>query len=348
MRAAVYHGPRDIRIDEVAEPSPGPDDVLVEVARNGICGSDLHTYVGSGAGAAMHVKGVVLGHEFSGTVRAVGRAVTDLAPGTAVAVAPIEWCGACGPCRAGQPNICRKLAIYGGYRRALHGGLAPLVVVSRRAAFPVPDGLDVVDAALTEPLAVAVHAVRRAPATLGASVLVLGAGPIGLGVLQAVRAAGAGVTIVSEPSSDRRTLARALGATAAIDPQVDDVVGAVRELTDGGADLVFDTAGVPAALDAGVAALRPHGTLVIVAQWVGPAPLDVGRAMAKEIDVRFAFTYEPVIDFPVALELLASGAVDARQMVSDEIPLEHLVDRGLEELLHHNDRHVKILVDPQR
>jgi (R,R)-butanediol dehydrogenase / meso-butanediol dehydrogenase / diacetyl reductase len=347
VKAAVYHGPRDIRIDDIAEPVPGPDEVVVEVARNGICGSDLHTYVGTGAGAAMHLPGVVLGHEFSGTVVEVGSAVDDLALGAAVAVAPIEWCGTCRACRAGFPNICRNLAIYGGYRRALHGGLAPLVSVSRRAAFAVPDGLDVVDAALTEPLAVAVHAVRRAPTTLGAAVLVLGAGPIGLAVLQSVRAAGAAVTVVSEPSSARRTLARAFGATEVVDPTTDDVVAAVRDATDGGADLVFDTAGAAAGLDAGVAALRARGTIVIVAQWSGPAPLDVGRAMAKEIDVRFAFTYEPVVDFPVALSLLASGAVRAGAMVSDDIPLEHVVDRGLEELLHHNDRHVKILVDPR-
>ncbi|MFI5053475.1 MAG: alcohol dehydrogenase catalytic domain-containing protein [Acidimicrobiia bacterium] len=343
----MYHGPRDVRIEEVAEPTPGPGEVLVEVARNGICGSDLHTYMGSPAAAAIHVPGVVLGHEFSGTVREVGADVDDLPLGTAVSVAPIEWCGVCPQCVAGMPNLCRTLAIYGGYRLPLHGGLAPWVVVSRRAAFPVPAGLDVADAALAEPLAVAVHAVRRAPRTLGAVVVVLGAGPIGLAVLQSVRAAGASVTVVSEPSSARRSLATSFGATAAIDPRVDKLPSVVRDLARGGADLVFDTAGAQAALDAGVASLRPHGTLVNVAQWSAPAAVDMGRAMAREIDLRFAFTYEPAVDFPVALALLASGAVDARAMITDHIALEQVVDLGLEELLHHNDRHVKILVDPQ-
>src|SRR5438128_310937 len=118
MKAAVYHGPRDIRIEDVPEPEPGPGQVLIEVARNGICGSDLHTYVGSSTGgASMHVPGVVLGHEFAGTVVAVGPGVDDLRTGAAVAVAPIEWCGSCWACRQGSPNLCRRLALYGGYRQ---------------------------------------------------------------------------------------------------------------------------------------------------------------------------------------------------------------------------------------
>jgi (R,R)-butanediol dehydrogenase / meso-butanediol dehydrogenase / diacetyl reductase len=346
VRAAVYHGPRDIRIEEVVEPEPGPDQVLVEVARNGICGSDLHTYLGSGA-ASLHLPSIVLGHEFAGTVRAVGSHVDDLAPGSVVTVAPIEWCGTCTACREGMVNLCRKGGIYGGFRLPLHGGLAPLVAVSRRAAFEVPESLDAVSAALTEPVAVAVHAVRRAPRTLGAAVVVLGAGPIGLAVLQAVLAAGAMTTIVSEPSAARRERAAAFGATLVLDPRTDDLRAAVRDLSRGGADLVFDAAGVPDALQVGIRVLRPHGTIVNVAQWSEPPRVDFGSAMGKEIDIRFAFTYEPEIDFPTALGLLASGAVDANAMISDHIGLDALVDDGLEALLHHADEHVKILVDPQ-
>ena len=143
--------------------------------------------------------------------------------------------------------------------------------------------------------------VRRAPRTFGATVVVLGAGPIGLAVLQSAIAAGAVVTIVSEPSTARRELARAFGATVAIDPRADDLRSAVRDLTPSGADLVFDTAGVNDAFGQGLASLRPRGTMVNVAQWGEPARVDMGRAMAKEIDVRFAFTYEPAFDFPVAL-----------------------------------------------
>ena len=345
MRGAVYYGPRDIRLEDLPDPEPGPGDVLVEVCRNGICGSDLHTYTGSGS-AELHLPGIVLGHEFAGTVRAVGDDVDDLAIGSAVAVAPIEWCGTCAACRAGHVNVCRKLGIYGGYRLPLHGGLAPFVSVSRRAAFPVPAGLDVVSAALTEPVAVAVHAVRRAPRTLGAAVVVLGAGPIGLGVLQAVAAAGASTTIVSEPSSARRARAQAFGATAVIDPNADDLRTLVRDLTGEGADLVFDTAGVPDAFLQGLAVLRPRGTIVNVAQWKEPPRVDMARALAKEIDFRFSFTYEPEVDFPIALRLLASGALDADAMITAHVPLEQVVEEGLHELLHHNDAHVKILIDP--
>lgn len=347
MRAAVYHGPGDIRIEDVPEPIPRAGEILIEVSRNGICGSDLHTYVGaSQGGATMHVPGIVLGHEFAGTVRELGDGVDDIAVGTPVAVAPIEWCGSCYACDHSLPQMCRSLGLYGGYRLPLHGGLAPLVAVSRRAAFVVPDGLSVVDAALAEPMAVAVHAARRAPNLLGTNVMILGAGPIGLGVLQAALAAGATTTIVTEPSEARRLAAARLGATAVIDPTIDDPRHAVRDTTGHGVDVVFETTANSNALNQGIRALRPRGTLVSVAGWGEPAAMHMGVAMAKEIDVRFTMTYEPTIDFPATLSMLASGAFSPDVLISDHIPLDRLVEEGLEELLHHADRHVKILVDP--
>jgi (R,R)-butanediol dehydrogenase/meso-butanediol dehydrogenase/diacetyl reductase len=347
VKAAVYHGPRDIRIEEVADPTPGPGQLLLDVSRNGICGSDLHTYVGaSKGGPTMHLPGIVLGHEFAGTVAAVGEGVDDIGVGTPVAVAPIEWCGSCFACAHAWPQMCRKVGIYGGYRLPLHGGLAPQVVVSRRSAFVVPDGLGVVEAALAEPMAVAVHAVRRGPNLLGAIVLVLGAGPIGLGVLQAAIAAGATTTIVSEISAARRSAAARLGATAVLDPSLDDVRAGVRDLARDGVDAVFETTANDTALSQGINALRPRGCLVSVAGWGELARIDMGVSMAKEIDIRFTITYEPAIDYPATLAMLAIGAFDTGVMISDHIALDRVVEDGLEELLHHADRHVKILVDP--
>jgi (R,R)-butanediol dehydrogenase/meso-butanediol dehydrogenase/diacetyl reductase len=269
MLGGVWYGPRDLRIEEVPEPVPGAGQILLEVSRNGICGSDLHTYVGSDTGgASMHVPGVVLGHEFAGRVVDVGDGVDDLPIGTPVAVAPIEYCGSCWSCRHGHPNTCRSASLYGGYRRPLHGGLAARVVVSRRAAFTIPDDLTLVEAALTEPVAVAVHAVRRAPMVLGASVLILGAGPVGLAILAAVRAAGAAVVVVSEPSQRRARAAGRLGAGAVIEPIGAGSGGAVRDVVGAeGVDLVFDTTAVSAALNGGILALRPQGTMISVAGW---------------------------------------------------------------------------------
>jgi 2-desacetyl-2-hydroxyethyl bacteriochlorophyllide A dehydrogenase len=294
----------------------------------------------------MHVPGVVLGHEFAGVVTDVGDGIDDLAVGTTVAVAPIEWCGSCYACLHSWPQMCRKLGLYGGYRLPLHGGLAPYVAVSRRAAFVVPTGLGASEAALAEPMAVAVHAVRRAPQLLGASVMVLGAGPIGLGVLQAATAAGATTTIVTEVSPARREAAAKLGATAVVDPARDDVRAAVRDLNRDGVDVVFETTANDSALGQGLAALRPRGTLVSVAGWGELARVDMGLAMAKEIDIRYTMTYEPAIDFPATLAMLADGRFDTGVMISDHIPLDRVIEDGLEELLHHADRHVKILVDP--
>ncbi len=347
MKGAVYHGPRDIRIEDVPEPTPQPGRLLIEVSRNGICGSDLHTYVGaSKGGATMHVPGIVLGHEFAGTVRDVGDGIDDIAVGTHVAIAPIEWCGSCYSCTHSWPQMCRKLGLYGGYRLPLHGGLAPLVSVSRRSAFEVPEGLGVIEAALAEPMAVAVHAVRRAPNLLGANVMVLGAGPIGLGVLQSAIAAGARTTIVTEISEARRRAAARLGAGAIVDPSADDPRTAVRDLTGHGVDVVFETTANDAALSQGIRSLRPRGTLVSVAGWGELARVDMGVSMAKEIDIRFTMTYEPAIDYPATLSMLASGAFDTDVLISDHIPLDRVIEDGLEELLHHADQHVKILVDP--
>lgn len=350
MLGAVWYGPRDLRIEELTEPEPGPDQVVLEVARNGICGSDLHTYVGSQhGGASMHVPGVVLGHEFSGTVVGVGAQVDDLPLGTAVAVAPIEYCGSCWSCTRGHPNTCRSVALYGGYREPLHGGLARYVAVSRRSAFEVPAGLGVIEAALAEPVAVGVHAVRRGPDLRGASVLILGAGPIGLVTLAAAIDAGAELTMVSEPTVLRRRAAEALGANAVVDPTDTSVGRAARELTGGeGVDVVFDTSAADQAFNQGIRALRPRGTLVSVAGWQEPARVDMGFAMAKEVDVRFTMTYEPTTDFPAALDLLRRGVADPHVLVSDHIALADVVELGLEELLHHRDRHLKILVDPSR
>ena len=347
MQAAVYYGPRDLRIEEVAVPEPAAGQILIEVSRNGICGSDLHTYLGAAkGGASMHVPGVVLGHEFAGTVRALGEGVDDLAIGTVVAVAPIEWCGTCYSCSRSWYQMCRKLGLYGGYRLPLHGGLAPFVAVSRRSAFVVPAELGVNEAALAEPMAVAVHAVRRARAMLGASVLVLGAGPIGLGVLQAVKAAGATTVIVSEVSLSRHAAASLLGATAVVDPSNENPLAAVRDLTGFGVDAVFDTTANSTAFNQGIAALRPRGTMMSVAGWGDLAAVDMGVSMAKEIDIRYTMTYEPDVDFPATLQMLATGAFNTNVLISDHIPLHRLIDDGIEELLHHADRHVKILVDP--
>jgi (R,R)-butanediol dehydrogenase/meso-butanediol dehydrogenase/diacetyl reductase len=175
---------------------------------------------------------------------------------------------------------------------------------------------------------------------------VLGAGPIGLGALMAARAAGATTTIVSEMSSARHDAATRVGATAVIDPRTDDPRSVVRDLTRHGVDVVFETTANDSALSQGISALRPRGTLVSVAGWGDLARFDMGVSMARELDVRFTITYEPAIDYPATLQMLADGRFDAGALISDHIPLERLIEDGLDELLHHADRHVKILVDP--
>ena len=257
----------------------------------------------------MHVPGVVLGHEFAGVVHEVGEGVDDVAVGSRRCSCADRVVRNLLRVLARWPQLCRRLGLYGGYRLPLHGGLAPLVAVSRRSAFTVPDGLGVVEAALAEPMAVAVHAVRRARDHSRHD----GADPrrrarSASASCRSAMAAGARTTIVTELSPARRAAAARVGATAVIDPRADDPRAAVRDLTGHGVDVVFETTANDTALRQGLQALRPRGTLVSVAGWGDLARVDMGLAMAKEVDIRFTMTYEPAIDFPATLAMLASGA----------------------------------------
>jgi threonine dehydrogenase-like Zn-dependent dehydrogenase len=215
------------------------------------------------------------------------------------------------------------------------------------ALFVVPDDLSLVEAALVEPLGVAFHAVRRSRLAPGESVYVAGAGPIGLGVIQAVRAAGASEIVVSEVSPRRRQAAMELGATRVIDPTTEDAVEVTRSLTFGrGADVGFDTAGVQAAFDPAIAAIRKRGRFVVVAAWERPASIELSGPLLREIELLFTFCYEAEEEIPQLLKLIARGDIKAGPMITSDIGLDAVVRGGFEELRTHRDAQVKILVNP--
>jgi (R,R)-butanediol dehydrogenase / meso-butanediol dehydrogenase / diacetyl reductase len=345
MRAAVYHGPRDLRLESVPEPMPGPGDVKLRVLFNGICGSDLLEYYDGPVTTRVTphpLTGVkiptIMGHELSGEVVACGTGVTDLSPGDLVAVEPLETCGACIWCAAGQYNHCPDLALH-GYNRA-GGGLADYTVVRRSMAHRLPAGMTGMQGALIEPLAIAWHTANRCRLESGQTAVIHGAGPIGIGVCLTLRQRGVEV-IGFDPSPLRRAVLERCGARITLDPTTCDPVSTIRDLTAGrGAHASVDAAGVPAAFQATLHGTRVDGTAVVVA--IHHVPLVVPPFDLLMPEVNLTGVAMSVNAFPSVIEAMARGDYPLDGWV-ETIPFESVVTRGIERL--HRREGLKILVE---
>jgi (R,R)-butanediol dehydrogenase/meso-butanediol dehydrogenase/diacetyl reductase len=351
MKAARFHGPKDIRIDDIAAPALRDGTVAIDIAWCGICGTDLHEYLdgplfippaGHPHPLSHEQEPVILGHEFSGTVTALGAGVSDLVVGEGVVVEPYFVCGVCAPCSAGNYNLCVRMGFIG--LAGGGGGLSEKIVVERRWVHPVGD-IPLDQAALIEPLSVAHHAFVRSGAKGGDVALIGGAGPIGLLLAAVLKAEGLTV-IISELSAARKAKALATGvADHVLDPSSEDIVARTAELTDGvGVDVCFECSSVNAVLDQLIDAVRPAGVVVNVSIWSERASIDMQKLVLKEIDLRGTIAY--VGDHPATIELVRSGRVDLAPFITARIPLERLVEDGFETLIHHNDTAVKIIVHP--
>jgi 2-desacetyl-2-hydroxyethyl bacteriochlorophyllide A dehydrogenase len=353
MRALRLHGARDIRLDEIPEPEVRPGTVKIEVEWCGICGSDLHLYQAGPAGAGLdrphpltgESAPLVLGHEFAGRIAEVGEGVTGLAPGQAVCVEPEIRDDSCAYCRRGDYNLC----VQGGFVgvNGWGGGFSEYAVLPQALVHPLPDGVDTGLGALVEPLSVGWHGVRLAELPPGSAALVVGAGPIGLGVLAALNATGARLVAVSEPSPARQKLAARLGATVVLDPSADDVPARMRELTDGlGADAAFDASGLQSTVDTALASVRRRGTVVNLAIWEQPARIHPLQLTLTETGYLGSLGYAGT-DFPAVIAGIARRSLDAAAFITERLPLERAVEDGFEALLGAGrDQQVKILVHP--
>jgi len=334
----------EVTVDDAAEiPTPGPTQVLIEVAAVGICGSDVH-YFDHGRIADFVVREpLVLGHEASGTIRAIGSAVTDREIGQRVALEPQETCGRCAQCLAGRYNLCPDVRFFA--TPPIHGAFAQYVVLESHRAHPVPDELSDEAAALIEPLSVGYHAYVRSGAKAGDIALIGGAGPIGLLTAAVLKANGITV-IMSELSELRRQKALDTGvADHALNPAEVDVVQEVRRLSGGaGADVAFECSSVNVVLDTLFDAIRPGGVIVVVAIWGHPAQLDLQKLVLKEVDMRGTIAY--MGNHPDVIRLVQDGKIQLAPFITGKIGLEHLIDEGFDTLIHHNDTAVKILVSP--
>lgn len=351
MRAVVWHGRGDVRLEDVDEPRPvTPGTSLVEVSRCGLCGSDRREYY---AGPFMiprsphpltgHSGPVTLGHEIVGTVVEVGGPAPDgpiPGPGDRVALDPTISCGSCPACRRGDTHLC---AVAGCVGISAHGGLARLVLVPTAGLVSLPDHVSDDIAGAAEPLSVALHALDRGSLRPGENVVVSGFGPIGAGVTALARSAGAATIVVVEPHEGRRARALALGATAAIDPGAgEDQSDGLRDIR-GFADLAFDCSGAPGSLETVLRSTRAGARVVIAAVSTGTTPIPMHQVVLRERSL--IGTLGNRGDIPRVISLLSEGRVDLDGFLSDVVPLSAAVDWIRDE--RGDVDGLKVLVDPR-
>ncbi|KQT83864.1 Zn-dependent oxidoreductase [Aurantimonas sp. Leaf443] len=308
MVAIAVETPHRLALRETDCPAPGPGEIRLSVARGGICGSDLHILHGSNPFA---VYPRIIGHEFAGTVTALGAGVTRLSVGERVVADPVLACGRCHPCRIGRPNVCARLEVFGVHR---DGGFRSELVLPEANAVKVPPGLSFAVAAMAEPFSVAANVLRNTGCGPDDSVLVYGAGTVGLTVLQVARLHGARVLVAD---LDERRLARAaaLGADRVIHSARESVAAAVAGETDGlGPTVVIDGAGVPALLAEALDVVAPAGRIGLLGFSPEPSPLVQQRLVGKEATIVGSRLNRRLL--PQVVEWLAEGRVDAAAMIT--------------------------------
>jgi (R,R)-butanediol dehydrogenase / meso-butanediol dehydrogenase / diacetyl reductase len=344
MKAAVYHGPLDVRVEEVPEPGPpGPDEVLVAPLVGSLCGTDVTEFLAGPKRIPLHhahpVSGhqgpVILGHEFMGIVVEVGTAVTDLHVGQRVVPGAGMWCGTCPLCLAGRTNICQRAVLYGIHT---HGGLAERVKVPARMCVAVPEACSDEAAALAQPCAVAIHALGRVGIERGQSIALFGVGGIGGFLLAALLAATQGdlALIIVEVDERKRQLAERLGASSSTFINADELTEtSIRSVTAGrGVDLAIEASGSPVAIHQALSVLRSGGTLLQVGIPTGRVSLSLGQIVPREVSIVTTNGMVCDVDLPLALALLSRTDL-APQITDRIIPLDALVADALEPLALH-------------
>lgn len=343
MKAAVLHAIGDLRVEHIAMPVPGPGEVLVRIASCGVCGSDVPRVFSKGT----YRFPTVCGHEFAGTV------ASDcyLAVGTPVTVFPLLWCGTCPECERGAYARCED---YGYLGSRSDGGFAEYVVAPRRNLLPLPAGVSLEEGAMTEPAAVALHAVKRSGLQAGESVAVFGAGPIGLLVAQWARALGAARVIICDIAPANLALARELGFSEVLDSRAGDPVQRINALTGGrGADVTLEAAGVAATFTAAVAAAAPGGRVVMLGNPSGdvtlPAKL-ISQIMRRELALlgtwnsSFSACGLPD-DWRTVLAAVAAGTLRLKPLITHRFSLDQTM-AGLTVMRDRTEFVAKVLVNP--
>lgn len=347
MKAARWHAAKDIRVEEVAVPTPNENQVKIAVQFAGICGSDLHEYTGGPQLIPAekpyplngHVGVTTLGHEFSGIVEEVGAHVKHVKKGDRVVVEPLFKNFDSPFIARGEYNLSEPLGFVG---LTSNGGFADYTVVESYMVHKIPDSMSFEQGALVEPAAVAVYAVLESGLQMGQSVMVSGAGPIGLLCVQAAIAAGAATVIVTDVSESRLAKAEEIGATKVIRATDTNIAEQIRNITGIGVDVFIDAAGVQASFDNGIASLRNGGTAVLVALFGKPVTYNAYEQVVRELTIKGTIAYRNI--FPEVIAMIDSGRMPVEKLVTSRITLDEIVDKGFEALVS-SPSEVKILID---
>lgn len=350
MKAARWYAAKDIRVEEANIPTPNDNQVKIEVKFTGICGSDLHEYthgpqlipVDNPYPLNGHQGTTTLGHEFSGVVEAVGKNVTNVKKGDRVTVEPIFRNPESPFITTGEYNLSEPLGFVG---LTSNGGFAKYTVVEDYMVHKMPDKMTFEQGAIVEPAAVAAYAIHQSGMKMGDTVLITGAGPIGLLTVQVAVATGASQIFVSDISENRLKKAKEVGATHTFDARDKDIPQRIKEMTGFGVDVFIDAAGVQASFDTGINSLRNGGTAVIVALFAKEITHNALNHTLRELTIKGTAAYRNI--FPQTIALINSGRLPVEKLITSVISLDEIVEKGFEALVN-DPSEVKVLVDISR
>jgi L-iditol 2-dehydrogenase len=343
VKALLLSEYKHLEIVHLPDPKPGHGEVVISVAACGICGSDVHGYDGS---SGRRIPPIVMGHEAAGTIAALGAGVSGFAEGDRVTFDSTIFCGACKHCRRGDVNLCDHRQVLGvscaEFRRA--GAFAEFVAVPSRILYHLPESLSFAEAAMLEAVSVALHGVSLAQISEGSAALVVGAGMIGLLTLQALRAAGCSRIFVADLDKTRLQLAQDVGATAVLSPDM-DLVEQVMQLTGGaGVDIAIEAVGRNETVKASIESVRKGGTVVLVGNISSEVTLPLQKVVTRQIRLQGSCASSG--EYPRAIELLASGAIQVKPFITAVAPLEE-GPRWFERLYAREPNLMKVILAPE-
>lgn len=351
MKALLLSSYNHLELTEMPQPAPAAGELLVEVAACGICGSDVHGFDGS---TGRRIPPIVMGHEAAGVVTAVGDGVTAYKPGDRITFDSTVYCGECEFCRRGEVNLCNNRQVIGvscgEYRR--HGAFAEYLVIPERIAYPLPDNFSFPDAAMLEAVSVALHGVAVSElkgagetARVGDTVLVIGAGMIGLLLLQSAKAAGCSKVYVSDLDETRLKLAKSLGADETFLLSGEALSSKIVELTGGtGVDVVLEAVGATETIATGIDAVRKGGTVTLVGNITPQVTIPLQKVVSRQI--RLQGSCASAGEYPQAIELIANGKIKVAPLITAVAPLEEGA-RWFERLHSREPNLMKIVLDPR-
>lgn len=343
MKALLLSEYRHLDVVDMPRPLAGPGEVVVQVTACGICGSDVHGYDGS---SGRRIPPIVMGHEAAGVVAATGEGVTEFRVGERVTFDSTVYCGECAYCRRGQVNLCERRQVVGvscgDYRRA--GAFAEYITVPQRILYRLPEAMRFEEAAMLEAVSVALHAVHVSELHGGETALVIGAGMIGLLTMQAARALGCRRVMIADVDATRLELAAKMGADETLHLPGAQLARAVQERTGGGADVAFEAVGRNETVAAAIDAVRKGGKVTLIGNIAPEVTLPLQTVVTRQL--RLQGTAASAGEYPEAMELVTSGKIQVRPLITAVAPLEE-GPRWFERLYAHEPNLMKVVLSPQ-